>query len=249
MKPEDFKPIGQIAQTETPGSRSVVGNNAGKVGAVASPADTSRVVEWLVRRRPADTDKAAASRASSHGVALRVRLESRYPSGQPSYDVAVGCDVRGTPAQIEAALSDLRNFMTPAPVRKIEGWLAELSVIVAKRAEDQFAEELRVSAYAARLSRYPADVVRQVLLIETYKFWPSWDELEKRCEALAGPRRHMIAALERGPEPREPQRRPATAEERAKIQAMVDELFPSHSQADRDAAVNHALSGNCMVPE
>ena len=204
MKPEDFKPIGQIVPTETPKNQNAVGSNAGKGGAVASQADTSRVVEWLVRRRPADTDKAAASRASSRGVGLRVRLESRYPSGQPSYDVAVGCDVRGTPAQIEAALSDLRNFMTPAPVRRIEGWLAELSVIVAKRAEDQFAEELRVSAYAARLSRYPADVVRQVLLIETYKFWPSWDELEKRCEAPSGPRRHMIAALERGSEPREP---------------------------------------------
>ena len=246
-----MKQISSLITTDRREPNSSIGTPLGERG-LATSRNTEAVAAWLARRSPADTDKVAASRASSHGVGLRVRFESRYPSGKngerlPSYEVAVGCDVRGEPEQIEAALSDLRNFMTPAPIREIEGWLAELSVIVARRPDDAFAEELRVSAYASRLSRYPADVVRHVLHRLTYKFWPSWDELEKRCEAMTGPRRHMIAALERGPEPQEPQRRPATADERARIQAMVDELFPGHSQADRDAAVNEALRGDCMV--
>lgn len=228
------------------------GSNAGKHGSALSLADTQRVAAWLSKQAPADMDKAAVSRASSHGVVLKVRYESRYPSGPngeylPSYDVAVGCDVSG--GNVEAALADLRNFLTPAPIREIEAWLAELSVIVAKRVDDEFSETLRLTAYASRLSRYPADVARAVLLKQTYKFFPTWDELEKRCEAMTGPRRHMIAALERGPEPPEPVRRPATDEERARVKALVDEMFPMRSPEMRAAAVDEALKGNCMVGE
>ena len=57
----------------------------------------------------------------------------------------------------------------------------------------------------------------------------------------------MIAALSQ-PEPDpEPKRRPPTDEERARIQAMVDQMFPRQSPADRKAAVDIALQGDCMV--
>ena len=179
-----------------------------------------------------------------------MRYEFRYPSGpngesMPSYAVAVACDVSNS-GDHEAALSDLRNFMTPAPIRQIEGWLAELSVIVARRADDQFADELRVSVYSSRLARFPADVVSSVLLQTAYRFWPTWEELEKRCKALTGPRAQMIAALERGPTLHEQERRAATNDEKARIQAMVDELFPSQSAEDRKQAVDIALGGLCM---
>jgi hypothetical protein len=243
----------QIASAITTPPReaySATGTQHGERG--LATLENSQVATWLSKQAPADMDKAAVSRALSHGVALKVRYDSRYPSGPngerlPSYDVAIGCEVSG--GNIEAALSDLRNFLTPAPIRQIEGWLAELSVIVAKRADDEFAEELRVTAYASRLSRYPADVVRSVLLKNTYRFFPTWDELEKRCEALTSPRRHMIAALERGPAPPEPIRRPPTDEERARIKALIDEMFPMRSQEMRDAAVDEALKGDCMVGE
>lgn len=199
-------------------------------------------------------DKAAVSRASSHGVTLRVKFEQRYPSGPngerlPSYQVAVGCDLHGTVEQCEAAAQDLRNFMAPASPRQIEGWIAELSVITAKRADDAFSEELRVTAYASRLIRYPADVARSVLLEQSYKFFPTWEELEKRCESLASPRRNMIAALERGPAPPEPQYRPATQQERDRVQALVDEMFPMRSAEMRKSAVDEAMKGNCMKAE
>lgn len=198
-------------------------------------------------------DKAAVSRALSHGVGLQVKYEWRYPSGPngeylPSYAIAVRCEV-SEGGDHAAALADLRNFLTPAPIRTIEAWLAELSVIVARRADDEFADELRVSVYSSRLSRFPADVVRAVLTEATYKFWPTWEELEKRCRALTGPRLQMIAALERGPERAEPKRREPTQEERDRIQAMVDEMFPKQSPEDRKRAVDIALSGKCMTDD
>jgi hypothetical protein len=191
-------------------------------------------------------DKAAVSRASSHGVGLQVKLEGRYPTGPngerlPSYVVAVGCEVSPQGDHV-AALADLRNFMTPAPVRQIEAWLAEMSVIVAKRQGDEVEESLRITAYTGRLSRYPADVARAVTIGASYKFWPSWDELEKRCEALTSPRRQMIAALERGPAPPEREYRAPTAEEKVRIEALVQEMFPLASASERKAAVDLAMS-------
>lgn len=182
-----------------------------------------------------------------------MRYEFRYPEGPngehlPSYQIAVGCEISPT-GNHEGALADLRNFLTPAPVRLIEEWLAELSVIVARRQDDQFADELRVSVYSARLSRFPADVARTVLIDQTYKFWPTWEELEKRCKALVGPRIQMIAALERGPVQPEPKRPELTVEARARIQNLVDEMFPSVSQEWRDAAVNEALKSEPATGE
>ena len=108
------------------------------------------------------------------------------------------------------------------------------------------ADELRVSVYSSRLSRFPADVAKAVLLETSYKFWPTWDEVEKRAKALTGPRAAMIAALERGPDPQEEDRRVATDEEKARIQAMVDEMFPSQSAEYRKDAVDAATRGYCM---
>jgi len=250
MNQEGFTRIGQTGQTAVGESLRAVGNSAGRQGAVQSREDTNRVAAWLSRQVPADADKAAVSRALSHGVGLRVKYEYRYPSGpngesMPSYAVAVSCDMTNS-GNHEAALFDLRNFMTPAPIRQIEGWLAELSVIVARKADDQFADELRVSVYSSRLSRFPADVVRSVLLKTTYRFWPTWEELEKRCSALTGPRAQMIAALERGPHPVEEMRRAQTEEERARIQALVDRMFPSQSSDERKAAAELVLKANAV---
>lgn len=244
-----MKQIGFAITTPLKEAVSEIGMPRGERG-LATQSNTGAVAAWLAKQHPKDMDAAAVSRASSHGVGLMVKYELRFPSGpngerMPSYQMAVNCEVSPT-GNHEAALRDLRNFMTPAPIRQIEGWLAELSVIVARRQDDEFADELRVSVYSSRLSRFPADVVRHVLLKETYKFWPTWEELEKRCRAMTGPREHMIAALERGPKAQESKRRAATDDERARIQALVDEMFPGQSADDRKAAVDIALRGDCM---
>lgn len=248
MKREGFTSIGQTAVTARQADQRRDGSSAGRTGAVQSLRDTQAVAAWLSKQAPADMDKAAVSRASQHGVGLQVKYEGRYPTGPNGerlgfYMVAVGCEI-SEGGDREAALNDLRNFMTPAPIREIEAWLAVLSVTVAKRRDDEFTEELRLTTYASRLARYPADVVRQVTGA-TYSFWPTWEEMEKRCEALTGPRRQMILAIERGPAKPDVYR-PPTADERARIQALIDEMFPTHTQEGREKAVDIALQGNCI---
>jgi hypothetical protein len=196
-------------------------------------------------------DKAAVSRASSHNVALTVRYEGRYPTAAngerlPSYQVAVACDAHGSDDDRRRALADLVNFTTPAPHRVIEEWIAELSVISASRGKDEMELGLMLNAYVSRLSLYPADVVRDALLVKPWKWFPTWDELRSYCEAKAGPRRHMIAALQApAPDP-EPSYRAPTQAERDRVQALVDEMFPRASEFDRTRAVNEALKGDCM---
>ena len=190
-------------------------------------------------------------RASSHGVTLTLEK-----TGHATYDdrgnmtgfvtFAKGCEVTGSEEAREAALADLVKFNTPAPVRAIEAWLAELSVIVARRGDDDFGDELRLSAYASRLAGFPADVVKRALLGESWKFWPTWSELEKVCDRLHSPRKHMIAALHRGPQYQEPERRPATQEERDRAQQLIDAMFPNINAEMRKAAVDEAMKGNCM---
>jgi len=230
---------------------SKTGTQGGGRG-LATPESLEKVAAWLASHSVQDVDRAAVSRAKSHGVGLQVRIEYRYPSGPngeylPSYGVAAGCDVHGDNESRAAALADLLNFQTPAPIRTIEDWLAELSVISASRSREEIESALMVTAYSSRLSQYPADIVREALLVKAWKWWPTWDELRKECEAKAGPRRHMIAALQK-PEPDpEPVRRAPTQEERDRIQAMVDEMFPNRDAAMRKAAVDEALKGNCMT--
>jgi hypothetical protein len=90
-------------------------------------------------------------------------------------------------------------------------------------------------------------VVRKVLLVDTYKFWPTWDELQRKCEMLTSPRRRMIDALAAHKEPKpEPRRRAPTAEEKARISALVDEMFPTAPRDWKDRAVDEATKGECM---
>jgi len=246
-----FTRIGQTARMQAGANQNAAGSKPGETALETKPQNSSAIAAWLADKHPVDMDKAALSRALSHGVGLKVRYEGRFPSGPngerlPSYDVAVGCDISDE-GDRQAALTDLRNFMTPAPMRKIEEWIARLSVTCAKRRDDDFSEELRVVEYASRLSRYPADVVQNVLLHHSYQFFPTWAELEGRCEAMTSPRRQMIQALERGPEQKPEPRREPTAEEKARIQKLVDEMFPSRSKAEREAAVEKAMEGDCMT--
>lgn len=238
-----MKRIGSGITTLPEGPPSRTGTQHGERG--LATLESSKVAEWLARQAPSDVDQAAVLRASSHGVGLRVRYEGRYPPGGGWYEVAVGCDIDGTEERRETALADLMKFQTPADVRSVEGWLAELSVICAKRQDDEFSEALRIEAYASRLRQYPADVARSAVLGKSWKFWPTWAELESECEKLAAPRRTMIAALRRPPVV-EPERRPASAEERARIQRLVDEQFPEISSEWRQRAVDDATKGDCM---
>jgi hypothetical protein len=96
------------------------------------------------------------------------------------------------------------RLTTPAPMRSLEEWLAELSVITARRQDDEFAEEVRVTAYARRLARRPADLARAALLEERWRFWPTWADLAEVCERLAAPPLAILRALMAPPAPPKP---------------------------------------------
>lgn len=247
-----MKQISSVISTSPRGPRSKTGTQDGERGCEIQ--SNSEIAAWLATKAPADLDKAAVSRARSHGVDLEVKFEGRYPTGPngeylPSYQVATACAICGTDDQRKAALADVLKFMTPAPVRNIEEWIAELSVITAGRGKEGFDAELLLNAYSARLSEFPADVVNYALLKHSWKWFPTWAELELVCKAKTGPRKHMIAALSQPAPDMAPTRRPRTQEEKDRIAALIAEQFPNVPQSWRDRATEEATKGECMTGE
>lgn len=202
-KPEVSMPTGRIDPTGTLANQTAAGSNAGRGGAVASPPDTQDVARRLAARSTAEIDSLMVSSAQSCGVDLRERIDwvSSYtkPDGThvPARVVKLGWAAKAqSQDQIEAAIDKLDAALT-APTRdQVEMWLVELSVITARKVDAAETEELRVTAYASRLADYPADVVREALVVRTWKFFPTWAELQEMCEKLVAPRRAMRKALE-----------------------------------------------------
>lgn len=170
-----------------------------------------KTLEWLVAHTPAEVDKALASQASRLGVGLTVRFDG---------GVAVRCDVHGSISQLAAVRVMIEKTMQPAPERDIEAWLAELSVLVPRRKDDDFTDGLRLVAYASRLRDYPADVVKQAVTVHVWRYWPSWAELDEVCRDLVRPRRVMLAAKPPEPDP-EPDRQPVSKERADEIMAKA----------------------------
>ncbi len=249
-----FETIGATEMIKGAGKPQGDGTRHGQTDAGTELASIKETAEWLAKHSPTVMDEAAISRASQHNVGLMVKYEGRYPEGpngekMPSYNVAVGCKVNGTDDDRKAALADLRNFQTPAPLRNIEAWIVELTALTAGRGREGVNASVTLNAYGSRLAQYPADVARYALLKHSWTWFPSWAELEAVCEAKAAPRRNMIAALSRpAPEP-EPERRVATQEERERSAAYLAEQMPHIPNAQRQAAIDEALKGECFQKE
>lgn len=194
-----MKPTGSATTTSPREPDSGIGMPRGERG-LATPKDSARVADWLSRRTPQEVDAAIVSQASSQGVALTVECDYRFPRDERGNSLPIVTIVKRAKAVGDkTACMELWNRMSsalaPADQRTAEAWLAELSVIVARRQEDEFTETLRVEAYAARLRRYPADIAKDALLGRSWRFWPAWAELEEICERAVAKRRAMIAAL------------------------------------------------------
>lgn len=250
-----MKPIGSATTTILSKAASATGMQHGEHGALMR-SSSAEIAQWLASKGPAEVDSAAVSRASSRGVELKVKTDAKavYDDNGNMVDYitfARGCDAIGDDGAKAVVAVDLENFCTPAPIEAIEGWLAELSVIVARRGDDEFGDSLRLTAYSSRLGKYPADVAKAALLDKSWKWWPTWSELEAECERLFSPRKQMVAALDREPPKPEPEWRHATPEERQRAQDLVDAMFPNKSQDERKAVVGEAMKGYCMkdIPE
>ncbi|MBB5220581.1 hypothetical protein HNP73_000502 [Amaricoccus macauensis] len=179
-------------------------------------ADSLRAARWLAERQPREVDAAAASRLSSLiSVEVRPLYHEISSDGQAygSFRAAIRdvCD-----DERKRALRQVQAFMTSAPEEALEDWLAELSVIVARRPEEDVTEALRLRAYVTRLQSYPADVAKYVLLDKVWRFWPTWAELKDACDELVATRLMFARVLgELAPPSLPPAPPPLTNEERA----------------------------------
>ena len=191
-----------VSGTTTPQREaySATGTQLGGRGLV-TPANSGRAVAWLVQRSPSEVDRALRSLASSHNVALQVSYDTRQTrdiaGNVTTHFFAKSCQGSGQIEDAERVAAKIAAAMEPAPVGMIEGWLAELSVIVARKKDDEFGETLRIEAYASRLRAYPADVAKAALLGRVWRFWPSWAELADLCDSMVMERQHMLSAAYR----------------------------------------------------
>lgn len=121
---------------------------------------------------------------------------------------------------------DVETAMTPAPERAIQEWLAELQVITVPTREDQIAGQLKLRAYTSRLSTYPADVVRAVLLGWRGRYFPAWGELADELDRRCAPRNTMLSRLRWAAyaTDEEIERPQITEESKARVREMVAEF-------------------------
>lgn len=202
---------------------------------------------WLAGRSPVDVERSVASLARSHGVSFVEKREVTFATEGPNGEMIPAREPRFLGFNVHGVVTDdladrMENFLTPASATMIERWLAELSVICAKRPDDDFTEELRLTAYTSRLSQYPADLVRHVLIEQTWKFFPTWHELAEILDARVQQRESMIRAVrakanersERVARQREEEKRPRfTDEEMAAMRKRMATLGNETLQAMR----------------
>ncbi|OJH45173.1 hypothetical protein [Paracoccus sp. SM22M-07] len=111
------------------------------------------------------------------------------PTGKP---LAI---VKGNPDNIETLLRRLEGAFAPAGDDQIDAWLAELGFIAPSRKGSDLDADLQLAAYRRRLQDYPADVVREALLVRAWRFFPSWAELKEVCDELVQHRAAVRDAL------------------------------------------------------
>jgi len=185
------------AEQSAAGKQLAAGSSHSERGCVTSQSDG--VVARLLEADTSANDQAVeASLTRRHGLQVRAIREARYPQGERSYLVTTGYDIAEQDgADLEGALDTVKLAQTPAPEKALIGWLAELSVQVAYRAQTEFNGELTLRVYARNLADYPADVVRDTLREwpGVSKWWPTWHELKERLDRKRQRRRRLEIEL------------------------------------------------------
>ena len=93
----------------------------------------------------------------------------------------------------------ISELMAPAPEEKILEWLATMSVVVAKKGEDEKVSRLEMITYTRKLRSWPADVVHRVLdrYPDQHKWWPDWYDLRPLLAEEARERMMLSEAFNR----------------------------------------------------
>lgn len=173
------------------------GSSHSERGVVTS--QSAGIAARLLEAKTEANDQAVeASLMRRHGLQVKAIREARYPQGGKSYMVTTGYHIAEQDgADLEGALATVKLAKTPAERNQMIGWLAELSVQVAYRAQTEFNGELTLRVYAQNLSEFPADVVRDVLREwpSRSKWWPTWHELKECLDAKVQRRRVLEREL------------------------------------------------------
>lgn len=190
-----------ITPQETPGS--AIGMPRGGRG-LETP-ESLRAAAWLLQQTPAETDAAILSRLSLLNAGLRIRAVEGLP-------IIVKVD-GAMEARLEAAHA-IAGFFSPAPMREIEAWIAELGVITRRAKDDEMTERLRLAALSKRLSAYPADIAQEAVLRHKWLFFPAWAELQDVCDKLVAARAAILWHLKNAPVEAQPEARELPSVER-----------------------------------
>lgn len=191
---------------------------------------TTEIVGSLDDLEPQQVDELALWQVQQHGCELLVD----YRRSTTVYRLpSVACAKEAKKGSRAMAASEVRKLLAPAPRETVVYWLVELSVITALRQGDDLEQELRLDAYERRLRQYPADVVRYVTVQHSWRFWPTWAEMEEVCRKRTAPRLSMLAALQDEPNNIIPECLAPTQKEKARVAAYVHKLYPELGSARR----------------
>ncbi|SNZ21697.1 hypothetical protein [Cohaesibacter gelatinilyticus] len=190
------------------------------------------VTQWLASRSPRDIPQVMQQIARKHGVTFKTYQKLEYPEGG-FRSVTIGCSIGGKIKNAKAVAGEIDLLLTPmaeggkSAIATIEAWLAELNSICARRSEDQTGQRVSLASLSSRLQDYPVDVVRYVLLVKSWKWFPTWHDLKGEADAIVSERKELARAL-RNAKPKPPKKRQMTKEERI---AHADEVMRAFREA------------------
>lgn len=181
---------------------SATGSPHGEPGSAmaSNGAPPAEMHPEVMRRDPSINTDAVQSRLRQFGVNLTVKTSLTFPSDQGATiswrERVTGADLSlSSSADLRAALRVVEESLAPAPLERIEHWIAEVNAITARRGETAAEAELALTAYSSRLRQYPGDIVRDTLLSWGGKWFPTWGELKEILDVRTSPRTQMLLAL------------------------------------------------------
>lgn len=163
------------------------------------PAGQEPVTPSSMSSATADAWLSADSSLSQLGLRARRRVDYE-PGGYRRIDLGWKVDNAGPPddfaSRCRRAAHMIRRLNEPASRQRIAGWLAELAAITARRNATDGEIEMTVGALVSRLTTHAGYAVRAALLERTYRFFPTWAEIEVNVKELQRPFDELIMALD-----------------------------------------------------
>jgi hypothetical protein len=163
---------------------------------------TARMHPVALARDPDTNTAAMQSSMRSLGVEAVIKRKNTFPVDPTTGEmkgwrsVINGAEITlAVSANLSKARDVVRAAMAPASNADMELWIAELSLITAKRNTSDAAAELLLTAYTTRLANYPGDIVRETLQTWAGKWFPTWGELKEILDARVAERGTIQTAL------------------------------------------------------